>query len=747
MVSAAFSASAEASTRILIKTRAEFPAAEPIPGVPGWVRLEVPEGNKRNVIGELSMDPAVEWVEEDQRYEAEVIAPAAPGNEALNPAVPQRAEDPLEAQQWSLGKIGVREAWARVPSSAREVVVAVIDTGIDSEHPDLKANLYTNPVEIAGNGIDDDRNGFVDDVHGWNFADQNADLQDDFNHGTHVAGIIGAVSGNGIGIAGIAPRVRILPVRWMKKGSGWGSDAIAAIHYAVKMGARVINASWGGIGFSKALEDAVRSAERNGVLFVASAGNRHSDNDVTPRHPANLRYPNVVAVASTDSADGLEPYSNYGATQVELGAPGRDILSTIPSGQYALMKGTSMAAPHVSAVAAILLAIEPRLRAPDLKRILVASAFPSASLHGRTVSGGRLDAARAAAMLRGKGNAKDAAPWDETDLSGPRGPTMKTTDWLRPDAQVEEGAAPGLAVRVVRMVKGIETPVQGLELNVQVHGDGTVQRLRSNAEGWILDPDCKKSSFSASARLETSRFQVTRGSGAYDLTLGLKCGAAQKIIFHEDSTSGQAIGIWQTLTRAEQRLQESVGLGFWKRPIEVVWPGKGDYYNADQVNLTAGHHWDVVAHELGHAIYDQAGIGRMQGGQHYIDRCYSETLALSEGWASFFSGWLHVDLADPDARFEYMVPRRAPVRFENIPADVCGKSGSEWRVTGYLWDLIDQHADGENTEERFARLWSDLGGARVPSVRAVHERLLERGWDRTRTREIWNLDFPEERIP
>jgi hypothetical protein len=145
---------------------------------------------------------------------------------------------------------------------------------------------------------------------------------------------------------------------------------------------------------------------------------------------------------------------------------------------------------------------------------------------------------------------------------------------------------------------------------------------------------------------------------------------------------------------------------------------------------------------MGHAIYDQAGIGGFGGGQHYIDRCYSEVLALSEGWASYFSAFVSADLRDVDAKFEYMVPRRAPIRFENIPADVCGSSTNEWRVNGFLWDLIDYHDDGETMSDAFVKLWNDTAGAHASSLVALKTRLIQKGWDADQLETIWKLNFP-----
>jgi subtilisin family serine protease len=725
-----------ADVRLLVKSSAALVGSEEVRGLPGWQLLKTTRSEKRSLIRTLLLDPEVEWVEEDVRI-------------TLEPMKARGSPDPRQSEQWSLAKMGVQKVWDLLPGGGQPVRVAVIDTGIDFSHPDLVDRVFVNRGEIPFNGIDDDGNGFVDDVRGWNFEASNADVSDDFHHGTHVAGIIGASVQNGIGISGISPRVEILPVRWTKKGSGWGADAIAAIHYAVKMGARIINASWGGIGYSKALEEAVRAAEEKGVLFVASAGNGHSNNDVKPRHPANLRFSNVISVASTDENDRLEAYSNFGMNQVELGAPGKAILSTLMDKQYGALSGTSMAAANVSGVASLLLLINPELKAKELKGILMKTVKPAAELEGKTITGGRIDAIEAArAAFKSKNKSSPDA--DDSDLSGSNPPLFERTgagNLIRPDSSESGALSQGLEVRFVRRVKGVEIPVEGLSFRAQTGLDGSSNQFISDQDGMIRDPECQKPSISVSVSLEAPRFVVSPGSAPYELLLNLKCGVAQTIIFNEDSEAGQVASIWQTLVRAEKKLSQTVGVGFWKRQIEMILSGKGDYYSNDVVNLTQGHYWDVVAHELGHAIYDQAGIGTFGGGQHYIDQCYSGALAFSEGWASFFSAWINLDLADPDAKFEYMVKRRAPIRFETIPADVCGKSTNEWRVIGFLWDLIDTHEDGETLQEAFSRLWKDLARSRSGSAAIAKDRLQSSGWNPMSLREIWNLNFPEEQAP
>jgi subtilisin family serine protease len=323
--------------------------------------------------------------------------------------------DPALAQLWGLDNVGqdvngtagtpdadidAPEAWAVTTGSAGSVV-AVVDTGVDFTHPDLAAQEWTNPGEIAGNGIDDDGNGYVDDVHGWDFVNHDNDPTDDYGHGTHVAGTIGAVGDNGIGVVGVNWNVRIMSLKFLgADGSGYTSDAVTAVLYACANGAQVLNNSWGGGGYSQALLDAINECDRRGSLFVAAAGNNGDDTDLYPHYPSSYDALNVVSVAATDSSDGLAYFSNQGARTVDLGAPGVAVYSTLPGGGYGFKSGTSMATPHVAGSAALLRAAFPGASALGLKALLLSTVDPLGSLAGITVSGGRLNVGRAAVCAR-----------------------------------------------------------------------------------------------------------------------------------------------------------------------------------------------------------------------------------------------------------------------------------------------------------------------------------------------------------
>jgi subtilisin family serine protease len=316
------------------------------------------------------------------------------------------SNDPAAASQWALNKIGATTAW-NTTTGSRSVVVATIDSGIDLTHPDLAANVWTNPREIAGNGIDDDRDGYVDDVHGWNFVDGTGNVQDGFYHGTHVAGIIGAVGNNALGTAGLNWQVSIMPLKFIdNSGVGYTGAAIYAINYATMMrrdhGVNIvaINASYGGgTNYSTAMQEAIAAAGQAGITFVAAAGNGGANNDVTARYPSSYDLPNVIAVAGTDSADNVAGFSNYGATSVDLGAPGAGIYSTLPNNNYGSVSGTSMAAPQVTGAVALLAAARPGITVAQVRAAILGSVDVVPSLAGKVATGGRLNIAKAMASL------------------------------------------------------------------------------------------------------------------------------------------------------------------------------------------------------------------------------------------------------------------------------------------------------------------------------------------------------------
>ena len=297
--------------------------------------------------------------------------------------------DPLLDQQWPLAResaLGRAAAWQQ--STGAGVVVAVLDTGADLGHADLQGALWTNPAEIPGNGIDDDRDGYVDDVHGADIVNNDGDPSDDEGHGTHVAGIIGARAGNGIGGAGLAPDASLMIVKVLDDHrSGTASGLAEGIRYAVAHGATIINTSVNGDGTSRALQEAIRAAGATGALIVASAGNDGRDIDANPSYPASYADPSIVAVASVGPAGDLSGFSNRGLTAVDVAAPGESVLSTASDGGYELRSGTSMAAPFVSATLALMQSASPGLDGSALKAALLASTIRTPQLSGALAAG------------------------------------------------------------------------------------------------------------------------------------------------------------------------------------------------------------------------------------------------------------------------------------------------------------------------------------------------------------------------
>ena len=306
------------------------------------------------------------------------------------------AVDPAAANQWEHGafpgmNLGTNHGVA-------SVIVAVIDDGIDLTHPDLIDAIWTNPGEVAGNGIDDDRNGYVDDVHGWDFANNDNNPTSVGGHGVHTAGTIGAVAGNGIGVAGVAAGVTIMPLRFIGDArSGLTSDALAALNYSVAQRVRISSNSWGGSTADASLRSGITAAGAAGQLFVAAAGNSTQNIDITPAYPAAFTMTNLISVASSNSTGGLSTFSNFGVTGVDLAAPGEPIYSTYLNGGYQWMAGTSMATPQVAGAAAVLLSAYPTLTVAQLRTALLTSVHKAAAFTGKVATGGALDVTAALA--------------------------------------------------------------------------------------------------------------------------------------------------------------------------------------------------------------------------------------------------------------------------------------------------------------------------------------------------------------
>ncbi len=355
----------------------------------GTVLIVLPEkASVTSVQQEISRLPEVQSAEPDYIYHTQTIP-----------------NDAQFTQLWGMHNTGQSggvadidingpEGWDSYTGNRSSVVVAVIDTGIDYTHPDLTNNMWRNPGEVAGNGVDDDHNGYVDDVYGIDVVNNDTNPMDDHYHGTHCAGTIAGEGNNGIGVAGVAWQAKVMACKFLDSGgSGSTSGAITCLDYLrdLKVNHNIdlvlSSNSWGGGGYSATLEAAIAANRDAGILFVAAAGNNSSNNDSTPNYPSNYNVANIVAVAAIDRAGALASFSNYGATTVDVGAPGVDVYSTKPGNTYGLLSGTSMATPHISGMLALYKMDQPNLTWQELIQKLYANGRSLASLSGRTVTG------------------------------------------------------------------------------------------------------------------------------------------------------------------------------------------------------------------------------------------------------------------------------------------------------------------------------------------------------------------------
>ncbi|MEW6283191.1 MAG: S8 family serine peptidase, partial [Candidatus Eremiobacterota bacterium] len=342
------------------------------------LHLRLPDGmSTAQAIAAMGQDPLVKY---------------AASNDVLTAL--DNVPNDLDNRLWGMRKIDGPAAWD-VSTGQREngPIVCVIDTGVDYNHPDLRNNMWVNTREIPGNGQDDDGNGVVDDVHGYNAFADNGNPLDDHSHGSHCAGSIAAEGNNGQGVVGVNWQGRVMAAKFLSSsGSGSTAGAIKAVLYATKMGARITSNSWGGGGFSQPLYDALKASP---ALHIFAAGNESNDNDKSPAYPASYDLPNLISVAALDRNDRLASFSNWGASSVDIGAPGVDIYSTTANGRYGTMSGTSMACPHVAGVATLVASAFPNATNQEIRDRILQGAIPIPALEGKSVTGGRLNAKNA----------------------------------------------------------------------------------------------------------------------------------------------------------------------------------------------------------------------------------------------------------------------------------------------------------------------------------------------------------------
>ena len=375
-------------------------------GAMGMQVVHVTDTSLKNAMKVYENNPDVLYVEPDYKISlspVEKSASSGPGQASYSTASGW-PDDPGFSLQWGLentgqapfyGKpgadISAKTAWGATTGSST-VTIALIDTGVDYNHPDLAANIWKNSGEYL-NGADDDGNGYIDDIRGWNFVSKNNDPMDDNGHGTHCAGTLAAIGNNGIGTAGVGWNLKIMPLKFLdSKGNGYTSDAISAILYATQKGIPIISCSFSGPGESQALKEVIDSSS---ALFICAAGNSGASSDISPQYPAAYPSSQIISVAASTSSDTLASFSNYGTSSVDLAAPGETIYSTARAGGYSYLSGTSMAVPYVTGTAALLKTLNPSLTTAQIKSRILGSVDIIPALSGKVATGGRLNAAKA----------------------------------------------------------------------------------------------------------------------------------------------------------------------------------------------------------------------------------------------------------------------------------------------------------------------------------------------------------------
>jgi len=385
-----------------------------------------------NIISVLESNPLVEYAEPNFIWR--IVTPIDEGK--LNSSVSLEGnlnspDDPFFNTQWGLSNTGENEpkaktsgvagsdinairAWA-INRGSKRVKIAVIDTGVDYRHIDLRDQMWVNKKELYGTkGVDDDENGYVDDIYGHDFSNEDGDPMDGHGHGTHCAGVIGAAHNNQTGIAGVMPEVTIVAIKFLSdSGSGGTDQAIAAIEYAIKAEVDVMSNSWGGGKYSEALKETIMKASNAGIIFVAASGNKSSNTDEEPHYPSSYDLPNVVSVGALTAQNKIASFSNYGANTVDIAAPGKNINSTVQGNKYKVYSGTSMAAPHVAGALGLLISQTGRIPHEEMMDRLIATAEPVKRLRGKVKDySGRLNAYNLLSNTRPYKNIPKESDWE-----------------------------------------------------------------------------------------------------------------------------------------------------------------------------------------------------------------------------------------------------------------------------------------------------------------------------------------------
>ena len=411
-----------------------------------------PGESREAAIARLERDPAVAFAEPNRRRTAQATLP----------------NDPQFNQLWGMNAIHAPEAWDL--ETGGDTLVAVVDEGVAYDHPDLAANVWHNPGETPGNGIDDDHNGYRDDVVGYDFVGTgDSNPRGSGSHGTHVAGTIAAAGNNGLGVAGVSWSARLMILRALGTSSGTDADIAEAFDYAADMGARVVNASLGGPGATTTLRLPITTHPN--TLFVVAAGNESADNEQGDgSYPCDYPDLNIICVAATTQSDGFASFSNFGTTSVDLGAPGNGIYSTVPGNSaqpaaFGFMSGTSMATPHVSGALSLLLAHEPALTAAQACASVLDSGDPLASLAGKTQTGRRLNVFNALradpAPVASTGTASSVTTTAAT-LGGTIGSRCATTRWQFEYGPTQAYGTSTPMIGLANRTEGVSAAIGGL---------------------------------------------------------------------------------------------------------------------------------------------------------------------------------------------------------------------------------------------------------------------------------------------